>query len=108
MIILKRMHFLLFTLLRSSQFSAETSRTVPLTKILKKKLTTIASLLHMKGVKTLTMKSRVQIHPTMLANKNFLASHMPINTEPFQRTDISTQPLGSAPLRIGVVKMMCK
>jgi hypothetical protein len=29
-----------------------------------------------------------------LKNKNFLASQMSINTEPYQRTDISTQPLG--------------
>jgi hypothetical protein len=29
-----------------------------------------------------------------LRNKNFLASHMSIDTESFQRTDISTQPLG--------------
>jgi hypothetical protein len=29
-----------------------------------------------------------------LKNKNFLASQKSINTEPFQRTDISMQPLG--------------
>jgi hypothetical protein len=29
-----------------------------------------------------------------LRNKNFLANYMSVNPEPFQRTDISTQPLG--------------
>jgi hypothetical protein len=32
-----------------------------------------------------------------LRNKNFLASDMSVSTEPFQRTDISTQPLGPIP-----------
>jgi hypothetical protein len=40
------------------------------------------------------MKLRVQIPLLALTNKNFLASPMSINPEPFQRTDISTQPLG--------------
>jgi hypothetical protein len=35
-----------------------------------------------------------------LKNKNFLASQMSINTEPFQRTDISTQPLGPASIKM--------
>jgi hypothetical protein len=45
------------------------------------------------------MKSRVQIHLLALTSKNFLASPMSISSEPFQRTDISTQPLGPVPLQ---------
>jgi hypothetical protein len=39
----------------------------------------------------------IQVPTGPLRNKNVLASHMSINIEPFQRTDISTQPLGPAP-----------
>jgi hypothetical protein len=33
-------------------------------------------------------------------NKNFLASLTPTNSEPYQRTDISTQPLGRTILEV--------
>jgi hypothetical protein len=32
--------------------------------------------------------------PSRPARKSFLASHTPMNSEPLQRTNISTQPLG--------------
>jgi hypothetical protein len=46
------------------------------------------------------MKLRVQIPLPALTSKNFLASQMSMNFEPFQRTDISTQPLGPTLLNV--------
>jgi hypothetical protein len=53
------------------------------------------------------MRSRVEIPLPALASKKFLAIPMSINSEPFQRTDISTQALGPTNYR-GSNTVTCK
>lgn len=48
----------------------------------------------------------VKLTEPALTSKNSLASHISISSEPFQRTDISIQPLGPAPSRLA--SMICQ